>query len=142
MIVKQGMSVVSRTDGESCSTSTQVFLGDTMGELTLFYAASDVAFVAGSLIPVGGHNLLEPAALGLPLLSGPYVFNAQEIADMFVASGSCRLVQDSADLAAEVDRLLSDPETASRLGDAGREILERNRGSLDRLMAVIEPLVA
>jgi 3-deoxy-D-manno-octulosonic-acid transferase len=142
MIVKQGMSVVSRTDGEPCSTSTQVFLGDTMGELTLFYAASDVAFVAGSLVPIGGHNLLEPAALGLPLLSGPHVFNAQEIADMFVASGSCRLVQDSADLAAQVDDLLSDPETASRLGDAGREILERNRGSLHRLLALIEPLVA
>ena len=142
MIVKQGMSVVSRTDGEPCSMSTQVFLGDTMGELTLFYAASDVAFVAGSLVPIGGHNLLEPAALGLPLLSGPHVFNAQEIADMFVASGSCRLVQDSADLAAQVDDLLSDPETASRLGDAGREILERNRGSLHRLLALIEPLVA
>ena len=142
MIVKQGMSVVSRTDGESCSASTQVFLGDTMGELTLFYAASDVAFVAGSLVPIGGHNLLEPAALGLPLLSGPHVFNAQEIADMFVASGSCRLVQDSAELAAGVEGLLSDPETASRLGQAGRKILERNRGSLDRLMAMIEPLVA
>ena len=141
MIVKRGMSVVSRTDGASCSTSTQVFLGDTMGELTLFYAASDVAFVAGSLVPIGGHNLLEPAALGLPLLSGPHVFNAQEIADMFVANGSCKLVQDSAELAAAVEDLLSDPETASRLGQAGREILERNRGSLDRLMAMIEPLM-
>jgi 3-deoxy-D-manno-octulosonic-acid transferase len=141
MIVKQGMSVVSRTDGEPCSPSTQVFLGDTMGELTLFYAASDAAFVAGSLVPIGGHNLLEPAALGLPLLSGPHVFNAQEIADMFVDKGACKLVQDSAELAAAVDGLLSDPETASQLGDAGREILEGNRGSLARLMAMIEPLL-
>jgi 3-deoxy-D-manno-octulosonic-acid transferase len=142
MVVKQGMSVVSRTDGEPCSADTQVFLGDTMGELTLFYAASDVAFVAGSLVPIGGHNLLEPAALGLPLLSGPYIFNAQEIADMFVTRGACKLVRDAAELAAAVDGLLSDPETASRLGAAGREILERNRGSLARLMAMIEPLVA
>ena len=141
MVVKQGMSVVSRTDDEACNASTQVFLGDTMGELTLFYAASDVAFVAGSLVPIGGHNLLEPAALGLPLLSGPHVFNAQEIADMFVAKGASKLVHDSADLAAAVDGLLSDPGTASRLGNAGREILERNRGSLARLMAMIEPLV-
>jgi 3-deoxy-D-manno-octulosonic-acid transferase len=110
--------------------------------LTLFYAASDVAFVAGSLVPIGGHNLLEPAALGLPLLSGPHVFNAQEIADMFVARNACRLVHDSAELAAAVDELLSDPETASRLGEAGREILERNRGSLDRLMGMIEPLLS
>jgi 3-deoxy-D-manno-octulosonic-acid transferase len=142
MIAKQGMSVVSRTDGKPCSADTQVFLGDTMGELTLFYAASDVAFVAGSLVPIGGHNLLEPAALGLPLLSGPYIFNAQEIADMFVTRGACKLVRDAAELAAAVDGLLSDPETASRLGAAGREILERNRGSLARLMAMIEPLVA
>jgi 3-deoxy-D-manno-octulosonic-acid transferase len=112
-----------------------------MGELTLFYAASDAAFVAGSLVPIGGHNLLEPAALGLPLLSGPHVFNAQEIADMFVDKGACKLVQDSAELAAAVDGLLSDPETASQLGDAGREILEGNRGSLARLMAMIEPLL-
>jgi 3-deoxy-D-manno-octulosonic-acid transferase len=142
MIVKQGMSLVSRTDSRPCSATTQVFLGDTMGELTLFYAASDVAFVAGSLVPIGGHNLLEPAALGMPLLSGPHVFNAQEIADMFVAKGACKLVHDADELAAAVGSLLSDAETASRLGDAGREILERNRGALARLMAMIEPLVS
>jgi 3-deoxy-D-manno-octulosonic-acid transferase len=141
MIEKRRMSVVSRTDGETCGPTTQVFLGDTMGELTLFYAASDVAFVAGSLVPIGGHNLLEPAALGVPLLSGPHVFNAQEIADMFVAKGACKLVSDSAELAAAVEGLLSDAEAASSLGDAGREILERNRGALARLMAMIEPLV-
>ena len=135
------MRVVARTDGVPCTATTQVFLGDTMGELTLFYAAADVAFVGGSLVPVGGHNLLEPAALGLPLLSGPYVFNAQEIADMFVARQACRIVNDSQELASEVDRLLSDDATASRLGDAGRDILERNRGALARLLAMIEPLV-
>ena len=141
LATKHRMNVVSRTDGVPCSASTQVFLGDTMGELTLFYAAADVAFVGGSLVPVGGHNLLEPAALGLPLLSGPYVFNAQEIADMFVARQACRIVHDSDELAAEVARLLSDAASASRLGDAGRDILERNRGALARLMATIEPLV-
>lgn len=140
IVARQQMSVVARTDGEPCNASTQVFLGDTMGELTLFYAASDVAFVGGSLVPIGGHNLLEPAALGLPLVSGTHVFNAQEIADMFVVRGACKLVQDSAELAAEVYRLLSDAETASRQGDAGREILEHNRGALARLMAMIEPL--
>jgi 3-deoxy-D-manno-octulosonic-acid transferase len=141
LIDKRRLGVIARTDGKPCNASTQVFLGDTMGELTLFYAASDVAFVAGSLVPIGGHNLLEPAALGLPLLSGPHVFNAQDIADMFVAKGACRLVTDADELAAEVSRLLSDPDSAARLGDAGRDILERNRGALARLMAMIEPLV-
>jgi 3-deoxy-D-manno-octulosonic-acid transferase len=140
MVAKKRMSVISRTDGKPCSADTQVFLGDTMGELTLFYAASDVAFVGGSLVPIGGHNLLEPAALGLPLVSGPHVFNAEEIADMFVDKGACRLVHDADELAAEVGQLLSDPEMAARLGDAGRGILERNRGALARLLAMIEPL--
>ena len=141
MVGKQRLSVVARTDGKPCDASTQVFLGDTMGELTLFYAASDVAFVGGSLVPIGGHNLLEPAALGLPLVSGVHVFNAQEIADMFVAKGACKLVRDAAELAAEIGRLLSDAQEATRQGDAGRAILERNRGALARLLAMIEPLV-
>jgi 3-deoxy-D-manno-octulosonic-acid transferase len=141
MITRRGLNVVARTDGNPCRASTQVFLGDTMGELPLFYAASDVAFVGGSLVPIGGHNLLEPAALGVPLLSGPHVFNAQEIANLFVDSGVCRLVDDAGALAAEVNRLLSDEQTASRLGDAGRDILERNRGALARLIAMIEPLL-
>jgi len=140
MVAKKRMSVVSRTDGKPCSADKQVFLGDTMGELTLFYAASDVAFVGGSLVPIGGHNLLEPAALGLPLVSGRHVFNAQEIAAMFADKGACSLVHDADGLATEVGRLLSDPELACRLGDAGRGILERNRGALARLMAMIEPL--
>jgi len=141
LAAKQPMSVVARTEGVPCSAATQVFLGDTMGELPLFYAASDVAFVGGSLVPVGGHNLLEPAALGLPLLSGPHVFNAQEIADMFVARHACSIVNDSVELAGEVARLLSDAATAARMGEAGRDILERNRGALARLMAMIEPLL-
>jgi 3-deoxy-D-manno-octulosonic-acid transferase len=141
LAARQAMSVVARTEGVPCSAATTVFLGDTMGELLLFYAASDVAFVGGSLVPIGGHNLLEPAALGLPLLSGPHVFNAQEIADMFVARHACRIVNDSIELADEVARLLSDAVTAARMGDAGRDILERNRGALARLLAMIEPLV-
>ena len=141
LAARRAMSVVARTEGVPCSAATTVFLGDTMGELLLFYAASDVAFVGGSLVPIGGHNLLEPAALGLPLLSGPHVFNAQEIADMFVARHACRIVNDSIELADEVARLLSDAVTAARMGDAGRDILERNRGALARLLAMIEPLV-
>ena len=141
LAAKQHMSVVARTEGVPCTATTQVFLGDTMGELTLFYATADVAFVGGSLVPIGGHNLLEPAALGLPLLSGPHVFNAQEIADMFVARQACRIVNDAQQLATGVAELLSDAATAARLGDAGRDILERNRGALARLMAMIEPLL-
>jgi 3-deoxy-D-manno-octulosonic-acid transferase len=141
LVEKQGMAVTSRTEDRPCDDTTKVFLGDTMGELTLFYAASDVAFVAGSLAPIGGHNLLEPAALGLPLLSGPHVFNAQEIADMFVDTGACRITEDANALAKAVDELLADTKTARRMGDLGRQILERNRGALARLLGMVEPLL-
>ena len=97
--------------------------------------------MAGSLVPIGGHNLLEPAALGLPLICGPHNFNAQDIADMFVASGACRIVEDAPTLAAAVADLLNDPEQAARHGETGRQILEQNRGALARLLAMLEPLV-
>jgi 3-deoxy-D-manno-octulosonic-acid transferase len=119
-----------------------VFLGDTMGELTLFYAASDVAFVGGSLVPIGGHNLLEPAALGLPLVSGPHVFNAQEIAAMFIEKGACRIANDAEQLTDVVEDMLSDYDKAKERGELGRRILERNRGALQRLLAMIDPLLS
>lgn len=142
LIDKQGMGVVARTEAQSCDASTSVFLGDTMGELTLFYAASDVAFVGGSLVPIGGHNLLEPAALGLPLVSGPHVFNAQEIANMFVETGACRLVDDEEQLTGAIEQSLFDRENARDRGEAGRRILEQNRGALQRLLAMIKPLLS
>ena len=94
------------------------------------------------LVPVGGHNLLEPAALGLPLISGPHVFNAQEIANMFVATGACRLVDDEVQLAGAIEQSLSDQAKARDRGEAGRRILEQNRGALQRLLAMIEPLLS
>ncbi len=141
LISQQQFNCVSRTDGKVCDRSTDVFLGDTMGELPLFYAASDVAFVGGSLVPVGGHNLLEPAALGLPVISGPHVFNAQEIADMFVKLGACRMVCDGAELAAAVAELIADPAMATKLGNQGRAIVQKNRGALERLFGLLEPLI-
>jgi 3-deoxy-D-manno-octulosonic-acid transferase len=141
LLKAQGFSHVSRTEKLPCDASIEVFLGDTMGELPLFYAASDIAFVGGSLVQTGGHNLLEPAALGLPVISGPYVFNAQDIADMFVELGACRIAANPKQLAAAVDELLSDRDMANRLGAQGRLIVESNRGSLRRLLALLEPLI-
>jgi len=141
LLEAQGFSHVSRTEQLPCDASIEVFLGDTMGELPLFYAASDIAFVGGSLVQTGGHNLLEPAALGLPVISGPYVFNAQDIADMFVELGACRIAANPKQLATAVDELLSDRDMANRLGAQGRLIVESNRGSLRRLLALLEPLI-
>jgi 3-deoxy-D-manno-octulosonic-acid transferase len=141
LIEQHDLAFASRTSGATCDAACSVFLLDTMGELPLFYAASDIAFVGGSLVPIGGHNMLEPAALGLPVISGPHVFNAQEIAEMFVDSGACQLVTSAADLAAAVANLIRYPEAARRAGDQGREIVAGNRGSLGKLLSLLEPLI-
>ena len=92
----QGVSFVARTSGAAATADTQVFLLDTLGELPPFYAAGDVAFVGGSLVPIGGHNLLEPAALGLPILAGPHNFNSADIAKLLIERGAVRIVPDAA----------------------------------------------
>jgi 3-deoxy-D-manno-octulosonic-acid transferase len=112
-----------------------------MGEVPMFFVASDVAFVAGSLVPIGGHNLLEPAALGVPVVTGPHNFNAQDIANLFIELGACRQVADSIELVEVVSELLSNPDEAARLGRAGQTLLEENRGALQQLLVLLEPLL-
>lgn len=141
MVRREGFSCVARTENRPCDDETTVFLGDTMGELPLFYAASDIAFVGGSLVPIGGHNLLEPAALALPLVSGPHVYHAQEISDIFISLGACQIVTDPAELASAVADLLSDPEEASVRAGKGLEIVRQNRGALAHLLKLLEPLI-
>ncbi len=120
---------------------TRVLLGDTMGELMMFYAAADVAFVAGSLLPIGGHNLLEPASVGKPVLTGPHNFNGEEIAGLLVDAGAARVVPDALQLAHAVSGLLGDAELRKVMGAAGRAVLDSNRGALDRLLTLVDPLL-
>jgi 3-deoxy-D-manno-octulosonic-acid transferase len=141
MLERRGLRFVTRTSGEPCRRDTQAFLVDTMGELPLFYAASDVAFVGGTLVPIGGHNLLEPAALGVPVVTGPHLFSTQEIADMFAEVGASVTVADSDGLAATVTALFADPEQARAQGAKGQDIVANNRGSLKKLLVLLEPLV-
>ena len=138
---KQAFNLVSRSDARPCESATDVFVVDTMGEVPLFYAASDVAFVAGSLVPIGGHNLLEPAAQGVPIVTGPHVFNAQDIFEQFVAKNACRMVADKNELADVVECLLEQPHEAQLLADNAREVLESNRGALQRLLELLNPLL-
>jgi 3-deoxy-D-manno-octulosonic-acid transferase len=119
----------------------QVLLLDSLGELLDFYAAADVAFVGGSLVPVGGHNLLEPAALGVPILTGPNNFNSEEIARLLIARGAAEVVRSAGELGARVSALLADAAARERMGAAGRASVDGNRGALAKLLALIEPLL-
>lgn len=142
LVLKNEHTVVSRTEDKPCGANTRVFLLDTMGELPLFYACSDVAFVAGSLAPIGGHNLLEPAALGLPIISGPHMHNAVDVATKFTDLGACKVVANATELGSAVENLLTNRELAKQMGDKAQQVLEQNRGALDRLLVLLEPLLA
>jgi 3-deoxy-D-manno-octulosonic-acid transferase len=139
-----GLRYLHRSQGAvgTAAAACEVLLLDSLGELLDFYAAADVAFVGGSLAPVGGHNLLEPAALGVPVLTGPNTFNGEEIARLLVVRGAAEVVHNAAELATRVSQLLAEPERRARMGEQGRAAVDGNRGALLKLLALIEPLLA
>ncbi len=142
LLHKQGLNFVARTDGVPCTADTEVYFGDTMGDVPMFYAAANVAFVGGSLVPIGGHNLLEPAALGRPVVTGPHLFHTQDIADKFEKLGASIAVNNAGQLGAAVAHLFADEAAATDIGNRGREIVQQNRGALDRLLTLLQPLLS
>ena len=139
LVRRLGFSVSLRTEG--FDENADVLLGDTMGELPMFYAASDLAFVGGSLVDVGGHNLLEPAGLGIPALAGPFMRNFADLAASLQAAGALEVVRGAGELATAVIELLRDPNRRHRMGEEGREFVLANRGARDRTMAVIDRML-
>lgn len=138
MALRQGFSLIRRSEGKPCDARTQVYLGDSMGELPMFFAAADVAFVGGSLVAHGGHNLLEPAGAGVPVVTGPHVFNFKRIAELLLAEKAAVQVKNAEELAGIVSQWLGDASLRSEIGENGLRVVARNRGALDRLMRLID----
>ena len=139
---REGFATVRRSSGEPVAAQTQVLLGDTMGELLFLYALADSAFVGGSLVPNGGHNLLEPAALAKPVLSGPHLFNFLEIAAKLREAAALEEVEDAQGLALAVQRLFELPQDAQRMAEAGLKVMQLNQGALQRLLDGLARLMA
>ncbi|MGQ0734320.1 MAG: 3-deoxy-D-manno-octulosonic acid transferase [Acidobacteriota bacterium] len=114
---------------------------DTIGELATLYQLATAAFVGGSLVPTGGHNILEPAVFGRPIVFGPHMQNFAEIARTFVANGAALQVPGDRDLDETLVALMTDPVRRARLGAAARALVEANRGATGRSLAVIEGLL-
>ncbi len=133
-----GFTLYRRSSGGVPDDGAQVILGDSMGELLLFYGVADAALVGGSLLPVGGHNLLEPAAWGVPVLSGPYRHNFLAISQLLDDAGALATVHDAAALAAAVAGLLGDAVRRERAAAAGLAVLAANRGAVACQLGVIE----
>jgi 3-deoxy-D-manno-octulosonic-acid transferase len=138
LIAGANMNAVLRSSGKTPMRADQVLLGDTMGELMMLYACADIAFVGGSLVAHGGHNYLEPAALGLPIISGPHSFNFTEISELLQGSGALQRVADQRELATAVIRLISEPTAARQAGTAGLAVVKDNQGALERLLQGID----
>ena len=138
---REGFASVRRSLDEAVTADTQVLLGDTLGELLFLYALADLAFVGGSLVANGGHNLLEPAALGKPVLSGPHLFNFLEIAALLREAQALREVADAGQLAAALQQLWQQPEQQAAMRAGGLGVMQANQGALARLLGGLQRLL-
>ena len=142
LVTRRGLPMIRRSSGDQPAASTTVFLLDTIGELARAYRVAAVAFIGGSLAPTGGHNPLEAAVWGVPVLSGPHVHNFVEVYDEMTAAGAARLVADGDELATALARWLDDPAAARAAGAAGRAAVEANRGATALSAAALLELAA
>jgi 3-deoxy-D-manno-octulosonic-acid transferase len=139
---RRGLKIVRRTEGGSeVAADVDVYLGDTMGELSLLYASSDVAFVGGSLEPFGGQNILEPCALGVPVLFGPHMFNFPDISKWTIREGAGLMVHSSKELITELRSLLGNASRRDSMGRCGLDFIEAHRGALDKNIELFTPIL-
>jgi 3-deoxy-D-manno-octulosonic-acid transferase len=133
-----GWKVATRRKSVWPGDEDDVFVIDTMGELMAFYACAEVGFVGGSLQPVGGHNLLEPAAVGTAMVTGPYLHNFVEISKRLQEAGALVIADDADGVARALGELLADPQGRDRISEAGRALVEQGRGALARTLQMID----
>ena len=138
---EQGLPLVRRSSGVPVPAECSVMLGDSMGELSAYYAASDIAFVGGSLVALGGQNLIEACAQGVPVLLGPHTFNFSQAADDAVAGGAALRVSDAGALLATAQALLADAARCRRMGAAGRAFCAAHRGATARTVVAVEEIL-
>jgi len=141
LIKDEGFVVAQRSKQEDVTKDTQVLLGDTMGELDFLYSVADVAFVGGSLIDHGGQNLLEPAAIGLPITSGPSLRNFQEVATQLEDAGGLTIVNSSNELIKTFINFIEQEGLKGESGKASKEVFLKNRGSLEKIRGKLVPVL-
>jgi 3-deoxy-D-manno-octulosonic-acid transferase len=138
MLEGRGLAYVRRSGEGQVPTDVSFVLGDSMGEMYAYYAACDVAFIGGSLLPFGGQNLIEACAVGRPVLVGSHTYNFAEAAQAAVEAGAAMRVQDAAELGAWLELLFGHPEQIADMGKAGKDFVARNCGAVSRAMSYIE----
>jgi len=137
LIDQRGLRYQRRSAGAAIESQTRIVLGDSMGEMFVYYAACDVAFIGGSLVPAGGQNLIEACALGKPVIMGSSNYNFAEAADSAVAAGAAVRVNSATEVMREAGRLLADAAAAARMGEAGLAFTEAHRGATQRTLELL-----
>lgn len=141
LIKKFKFTVLKRSETPCFSPSFSVYLGDTMGELLQLYAASDIAFVGGSLIPQGGHNMLEPAALAKPILTGKYLFNFTNISEQLISAQALLITLDAEALAEQLLKFANNAEELQQVGEKAKQVFLSNQGSLAKQMTIVNKIL-
>ena len=139
---RKKLACVKRTDEKAFNENHCVYLLDTLGELQLHYAAAQIAFVGGSLMKLGGQNMMEPASLGLPVITGPFTYNFVEITELLLEEDILLQVNNATELAQSVCRLFDDANLRHQSGEKAQAIIRQNSGNIDRLMQVVTPYLS
>ncbi|GEA51309.1 3-deoxy-D-manno-octulosonic acid transferase [Vibrio inusitatus NBRC 102082] len=139
-----GLNVISRTEKSEIATDVQVYLGDTMGEMLTLISASDICFMGGSLIgnKVGGHNMLEPAALGKPILNGPSFFNFKDITQQLIEEKALKICESDDEISDNLVRLFKDPSFCAEMGQNAYQVVERNQGAVAKTIDALESIIS
>lgn len=136
-----GIPFAVRSQQQPILADTRVYLADTLGEMPLWLQHAQAVFMGGSLIPVGGHNLLEPAAAGVPIISGPSLYNFLEESELLRSVGALRPAETAEEVLQYIDALLADPDTSQRIGAAGRQAVLANADILERYTEALLALI-
>ncbi len=137
LMERRGIQFQRRSENQPIAAGTQVVLGDSMGEMFAYYAACDMAFVGGSLLPLGGQNLLEACAMGKPVLIGPHMFNFAEASELAVQAGAAQRVRDAAGLGLALKALFADEARRKAMGEAGRAFCAAHQGATQKILNLI-----
>lgn len=137
---KNNCSLSLFTEQKAITPDIDIFLTDAIGQLMIQYVASDIAFVGGSLIATGGHNVLEPAVLGLPVITGPEMFNFAESTQLLKQAGALWQIDNAEQLASKILELLKNPAQRAQAGTAGQQVIEKNRGAVQKHLQLIDAL--
>ena len=137
LITARGLHLQRRSGGDAVAIDTTVLLGDSMGEMFMYYAACDVVLMGGSFLPYGAHSLIEPCALGRPVIIGPSTYNFAEATEAAVAAGAAMRVTDPAEAVLLALQLVADPARAQRMAEAGLLFTAAHRGATQRVLALL-----